>query len=265
MNTKPWYDSIWLNSFVKAKEYIRINHPQRLEEFCRSFDRLKTRPDFDVCSFQGLFPEETRARLKELVCELKNADLEKHELLRFGRMVVHDHPVLTQLQNSITRRVAEAVGEEVEPMYNFLSLYNNLGVCRVHMDAPSAKWTLDYCIEQSSEWPIHFSQVVPWPEDWEYQGDDWESVIKSDPKNRFTSFTLQEGNAILFGGSSQWHYRDRIQRVTASNFCNLAFFHFIPAGTRNLVSPSKWAAHFGMPELQEVVSRPGELDTSRIA
>lgn len=32
-------------------------------------------------------------------------------------------------------------------------------------------------------------------------------------------------------------------------FCELLFFHFIPAGTRDLVMPSNWARIFGVPQL----------------
>ena len=35
-------------------------------------------------------------------------------------------------------------------------------------------------------------------------------------------------------------------------FCDLIFFHFIPAGTRDLVQPRNWARIFGVPELDEL-------------
>ena len=76
-------------------------------------------------------------------------ELEKQELFNFGRLVVHDHPYFNQIQNTMTDLVSEIAQEPVEAYYNFLSLYNNLGVCEVHMDALSAKWTLDVCINQS--------------------------------------------------------------------------------------------------------------------
>jgi hypothetical protein len=80
----------------------------------------------------------------------------------------------------------------------------------MHLDAPSAKWTFDYCIEQSGSWPIHLSQVRPWPETWANDDPDWEATVRNDPDNQFSPIELQEGEAIIFSGSSQWHYRDRI-------------------------------------------------------
>ena len=108
----------------------------------------------------------------------------------FGRQVVHDHSELSKIQRTLTETVSSLVGEAVEPCYYFLSLYNNLGVCKVHMDAPLAKWTLDICIEQSAPWPIQFSQWVPWPEQFEQTQDDWRSQIVNDLKLQFQSYAL---------------------------------------------------------------------------
>ena len=119
-----------------------------------------------------------------------------------------------------------------------------------------AKWTLGYCIEQSEVWPIYLSQVRPWPEEFEYmERQNWEQQIRDDPENRFTDYRLHEGEAIVFGGSSQWHYRDRIIKSQEKNFCHLLFFHFIPEGTKDLVHSNRWAEYFGIPELKEVAQK----------
>jgi hypothetical protein len=261
----PWYDSIWLTSYVRATAFIRRNHPRRLEEFQRAFDVLRTDPSFEVKQVEGILSASEHAQLKALIADLPANEYEKHEALRFGRGVVHDAPLCAALQNTLVERMSELCGEPVEPCYNFLSLYNNLGVCAVHMDAPSAKWTLDYCIEQSAPWPIYLSQVRPWPEAWSCEeGADWEAAIKNDPDNRFTSYELCEGQAIVFGGSSQWHYRDRIPRLGKTNFCHLLFFHFVPKGAQHLSHVKAWAEHFGIPELAQVVVTARKYDASVI-
>jgi hypothetical protein len=261
----PWYDSSWLASYVRAKAYIAEHQPRRLEEFVHAFDVLRTDPGFEIKRIDRIFSSSEHAQLKALIADLPDRDCEKHEVLRFGRGVVHDAPLCTTLQNALVDRMSELVNEPVEPCYNFLSLYNNLGVCAVHMDAPSAKWTLDYCIEQSAPWPIYLSQVRLWPETWSCQpGADWEHAIKNDPENRFTHYELSEGEAIVFGGSSQWHYRDRIPRLTKSNFCHLLFFHFVPTGARHLTRVTRWAEYFDIPELAEVVVTPQKYDPSVI-
>jgi hypothetical protein len=258
----PWYDSVWLTSYVRAKAFLREHHPARLDEFVHAFDVLRTDPKFEVKQVEGLLRRDEHAQLKALIANLPDRDREKHEALRFGRTVVHDAELCTALQHKLTDRMSELVNEPVEPCYNFLSLYNNLGVCAVHMDAPSAKWTLDYCIEQSAPWPIYLSQVRPWPEAWSSEAEDWQAAIRHDPDNRFTPFELREGHAIVFGGSSQWHYRDRIARHTKQNFCHLLFFHFVPKSAQDLTRVEAWASLFEIPELARVVVAQREVNVS---
>ena len=215
----------------------------------QAFDVFRTSPDFTIKHLPRLFDDETVAELKQILGKLEFGDKTKGELMNFGRFVEWDLPYATTLQEQITDLVGEIVGEPVEPRYNFLSLYKELGVCQVHMDAPFAKWTVDFCIEQSDVWPIHFSKIVPWPEAWKSPGQDWQDQIKNDPGNKFESIAMREGEAVVFSGSSQWHYRNAIERAQDSNFCHLLFFHFIPAGTSALISPANWKDLFDIPDL----------------
>jgi hypothetical protein len=245
----PWYDSVWLARYARAKAVIQRVRPEKLPEFVDTFEVLRTRPDFEVKEFPQVFGDPVLRDLERVIRELKATQLERHEVNAFGRFIVHDHPLITELQQSIVDLASEAAGEPVEPYYNFVSLYTELGVCPVHMDAPNAKWTLDLCVRQSEPWPIHLSQVVPWPEDTEYDGDDWEESIKRDPGNRFESYSLEPGGAIFFSGSSQWHYRDPHPGDGEDQFCDLVFFHFVPRGMKEKVRPENWARLFGVPEL----------------
>ena len=68
----------------------------------------------------------------------------------------------------------------------------------------------------------------------------------------------------MFGGSSQWHYRERIPRPHKDNFCHLVFLHFVPAGAGHLTHASKWAEHFGLPELANLIVRQRDVDTTVI-
>ena len=78
---------------------------------------------------------------------------------------------------------------------------------------------------------------------------DWEQRVKSDPQLRFSSYALQPGQALVFSGSSQWHYREPIDGAAHQAFCDLLFFHFVPRGTAELVRPENWAGLFDIPEL----------------
>jgi hypothetical protein len=257
----PWYDSPWLKAYTRARHLIQHVCPGRLAEFENAFTCLRTRPDFRVQHFPKLFGDEVMARIKQTILGVHRTQLEMHETRSFGRFVVHDHPYFTELQHSTVDIVSEAVGEPVESCYNFLSLYTKQGVCPVHLDSPQAKWTLDFCIDQSEPWPIHFSQVVSWPENFQYDGEDWQDIIKNSPQLRFSAYSLEPGQAVVFSGSSQWHYRDPIPATPGrEQFCRLLFFHFVPKGMNHYINPKSWAKFFDIPELGEFTGSNKAVD-----
>lgn len=258
----PWYDSVWLSAYEEAKAILRSVRPDALAAFVEAFRVFHPRPDFKVKSLKQPFEAATLAEIRRVTGALKPTDLELHEARQFGRFVVHNHPFFTELQRRAVSWVSEAAGEPLEVSYNFLSLYSSSGVCAVHLDAPSAKWTLDVCIDQSAPWPIYLSEVQPWPdavrEEW--KKEDWEERIKRSRSLEFTPYILQPGQAILFSGSSQWHYRDPMPESGGKS--TLLFFHFIPRGAGELVRPKNWARLFGAPELSalsERVEEPAKL------
>jgi len=250
----PWYDSVWLGKYDRAKAIIQKVRPEALAAFVDAFRILRTRPDFQVRLFERPFDDNTLHEIRRVVQSLRPTDLELHEVRAFGRFVVHGHPFFTELQQRTVPLVSEAVGEAVEGSYNFLSLYASQGVCPPHMDSPKAKWTLDLCVNQSVPWPIYFSQVCPWPDEeaeaWPDEG--WENSIKHSPSLRFVPYTLHPGQAVVFSGSSQWHYREAIPASGVRQFCDLLFLHFIPSGTAELVLPKTWARLFDIAELSEL-------------
>ena len=248
----PWYDSPWLCAYVEARQILGERQPALLPEFEKALEVFQVPLGFQATQLPQLLSEDDHAMIKAVIAGLQEEDLELHEFMRFGRTIVHDLPQLHALQSSLVPLISEVVGEAVEASYSFLSLYNNLGVCEVHMDAPSAKWTLDICIDQSAPWPIHVAPPQPWPEVFPEFVGDWQAQIKSDVAPGFTEYTLTPRDALVFGGANQWHYRDRLPRVAEENFCHLLFFHYIPAGSSALVQPGNWAEIFGVPELSHL-------------
>ncbi len=248
----PWYDSQWLSAFETAKSIIQKTSPQKLASFTAAFKPLKTREDFEVIKLPKVFNQEILEKSKDIIKNLEIGQKETHEIFRLGRFVIHNHPFFNQIHESVTEMVSELVKEEVEATYNFLSLYNNLGVCAVHMDSPEAKYTFDICIEQSIDWKIFISQRQDWKNNFEYTYENWHQQIINDPKNHFTEYSLKSGDGIIFSGSSQWHYRNPISDKANNNFCNLIFFHFTPKGMKKLINPQNWAEIFEMPELKQL-------------
>jgi hypothetical protein len=252
-NPYPWYDSHWLWSYTQAKRLLASHQPGRLEAFERAFEPLRTRSEFRIRTYDGLFDCAMLERLRQTIRGLRSAQLELHELPSFRRFIVHNHDLINELQAGLVDLGSEGCGERVEPCYNFLSLYRAGASCPVHMDAPEAKWTLDVCIAQSEPWPLHVSQVLPWPEAYQASEEDWQGAIRRSPGHRFASYAMEPGQALLFSGSSQWHYRDPQPAGSIPAFCDLIFFHFIPAGMAEIVRPVHWAELFGIPELASVV------------
>ena len=73
---------------------------------------------------------------------------------------------------------------------------------------------------------------------------------------------MAPGQAILFSGSSQWHYRDAMPALNTQSSCDLLFLHFIPCGTRELLNPLNWARLFDSPELVKIASSQSTQETA---
>jgi hypothetical protein len=122
----PWYDAVWLRKYVAAKKVIERVRPDMVGEFTYAFARLRTRPDFVVTKIEHVFDNEVIDQIQETIKTLPAEAYENHEIERFGRRVIHDHPFFTELQKAIQPRVCELAGEPVEASYNFLSLYSRI-------------------------------------------------------------------------------------------------------------------------------------------
>lgn len=247
----PWYDAWWLADYARARAILTRDRPEMLAPFERALAVFEAPRDFAVSTLDHVFDEPTLETIRGTLASLRLEQIESHEAKQFGRFVVHNQPWFTELHRALVPLVTLHAGETVEPSYNFASLYGSPGVCPPHLDAPDAKWTLDVCIRQSAAWPIHFSQIVPWPApgDWPEDERVFEEAVRTSSDLHFSAVTLEPGQAALFSGSSQWHYRDRMPPHDGRRFCELLFFHFIPAGTRDLVTPANWAGIFGVPQL----------------
>ena len=110
----PWYDSIWLAKYTAAKVIIKRVKPGALSAFEEVFSILYTRPDFKEKLLERVLDDGTLGKLRGVVKSLKPAEFELHEVHRFKRFVVHDHPLVTELQVALVSLVSDEVGEAVE-------------------------------------------------------------------------------------------------------------------------------------------------------
>ncbi len=140
--------SNWLNIYALATEVVARCRPERLDDFVAGFDPLRIVPGFNVTNIGQLIDSEQVNEIRLLIARLRAEKLERHELTRFGRHVVHNYAYCNAMHASLVGLASEAMGRRLEPTYNFLSLYNGDGACELHMDAPSATFALDVCTDQ---------------------------------------------------------------------------------------------------------------------
>ena len=241
-----WYDADFLILFEAGRVLLRHTSPGRVDEFVAAFASLRTDPGFTARHERGFLPPDAQRELRRTIAEIRAEQFEQHEAGMFGRTVIHDMPELDPLHRDLAGWVSEAAGEEVVPAYSFLSLYTRDGALAPHLDGPISKWTVDICIDSNVDWPIHFSKVVDWPT---CAGGASPALPQpGDPALGFRAISLEPGDAALFSGSAQWHYRDPMPDPR-HGFCHLLFLHYHPAGAENLVDPARWGRHFGLPEL----------------
>ena len=247
-----WYDSGWLRAYHQAKNLLRDSRPDKVVEFVTSCQKLAIPENFEAKHERRLFDANSLAELNGIANSLSNDDLEMDEFLSFGRQSAHHHPGFDNLHQSLTSMVTNLTGVEVEPSYTHLALYNNFGSLPIHMDAPDAGFTIDICLKQSEVWPIYVSKVVDWPITLNSSDFGWDRSLKESLELDFKQYCLEEGDALLFGGCNQWHYRDRIPRGNTRNFCKLLFLHYVPKGCKALLDPLNWAEIFELPELASI-------------
>ena len=150
----------------------------------------------------------------------------------FSRRCAHNVSIFQHLHNQLTDFASERFGEKVKPSYSFLSLYDNNGICPLHIDRDQCLYTIDYLIRQDRKepWPIYIGEPMSdkdradlGSKNLMYPKDD-KDIERIKAKQKFTTVEMQPNDAVLYSGTHQWHYRDRIPSGTA----DLAFFHFVP-------------------------------------
>ncbi|MBT3832115.1 MAG: hypothetical protein HOB98_17190 [Gammaproteobacteria bacterium] len=245
----PWYDSHWHSAYQAVFGFLQTEYPTRVDDFVNALLPLHTRKDFKPIIAHDILSTATLSEANAVIAGIGIGDWEVHEVESFGRLVLHDHPYFSDLQQRLTEQVSDMVNEEVVPSYSFLSIYNGRGVCEPHLDNPVAKWTLDIPLDASAVWPIYISSVSEWPTE-DACTEDWQSSIKS--SFSFDAFELASGSGLVFSGSSQWHYRN--PAPIEPNFYNhLIFFHYVPTAMQGLVDPLAWSDYFGIAEIGEII------------
>lgn len=134
---------------------------------------------------------------------LEPHDAQAPEEARFNRWFWHNLPMLVKVHHDpvFLKTVSDIVGTPVKPSYAFLSMYAANGICPPHVDRPQCQFTVDLCLNQDAPWPIYVDE---------------------------NPYYLEVGQALVYSGTHQPHYRKRMSEDSKASFINLAFFHFVP-------------------------------------
>ncbi|MBT6890365.1 MAG: hypothetical protein HOA25_02640, partial [Gammaproteobacteria bacterium] len=117
----PWYDSHWHSAYQAVYDFLQKKYPTRVGDFVNALMPLKTHKDFKPIIAHDILCKATLSEANAVIAGIGIGDWEVHEVESFGRLVLHDHPYFTDLQQRLTEQVSNIVNEEVVPSYNFLS------------------------------------------------------------------------------------------------------------------------------------------------
>lgn len=151
----------------------------------------------------------------------------------FIRRYAHNVPYFVAIHRQLTEFASEQFGEPLKPSYSFLSMYDDNGICPLHIDRPQCYRTIDYLIQQdqAEPWPIRIGEPMS---DEQRQALDESGaghpqtegeIAERIAAETWTDVLLEPNDAVLYSGTHQWHYRPKRLQGRA----DLVFFHFVPA------------------------------------
>jgi len=179
-----------------------------------------------------LFTDEVHQTLVQFIEERAQFLPLEYDGKVFSRLMAQNVGIFQHIHGQLVDFVSEQFGQQVKPSYSFLSMYDEMGICPLHIDRDQCLYTIDYLIRQDDPkpWPIYIGQPISDEERQEIcdtdmaKPEDEKDIAQVKDKQNFTKVELQPNDAVLYSGTHQWHYRDRINFGQA----DLAFFHFVP-------------------------------------
>jgi hypothetical protein len=112
----------------------------------------------------------------------------------------HFYPPMLFFLWGLTPIVSQIVGRELLPTYDYLRIYREGDICRVHHDRPSCEHSLSLTLD--------YSDGVAWPLDVETQETQPSAKVCEDfGTNAFGSVSMAVGDAVLYRGVHHRHGR----------------------------------------------------------
>lgn len=179
---------------------------------------------------RNVFPKETHSQIIDYLDEqvpFLNYGLDTDN---FTRRYIHNPAFFVHIHGQLVEYVSELCNEKLIPSYSFLSMYDENGICPLHLDRPQCYRTFDYLIRQSPDepWPIYVGDPMTEEQraDIDPSPETPAGIKKVKLNTNWNQVDLMPNDGVIYSGTHSWHYRDRLPTGTA----DLVFFHFVPEG-----------------------------------
>lgn len=174
---------------------------------------MKVQGDYPRDGFaliEGLVPREVcSALLNQLKTDIEAAGGSVEQLRKSSTLLKrdavelygHHYPPMLAFLWGLTPAIAAITGLDLLPTYDYLRLYREGDVCRVHSDRPSCEHSLSLTLDYSDgeAWPLEVGeQALSAP--LAQVDDDFGGA-------RYRSLAMQPGDAVLYNGVHRRHGR----------------------------------------------------------
>lgn len=176
---------------------------------------------------QLIAPEIARAFLVALKKDLGPTALPLSQVREFPNLLSrpafeiygHHYPPMLFFLWGLTPSISEIVGRKLLPTYDYLRIYREGDVCRVHHDRPSCEHSLSLALD--------YSDGVIWPIEVEKASSQPSARVEQDFGDEvFASVPLSIGDALLYQGVN--HRHGRLERNPNAWSAHL-FLHWVDA------------------------------------
>ncbi len=182
---------------------------------------------FEPRIIKNLLEQKQLESFRARIALIKESGNYTHDNKYFMRDMLQNDPFFVKIHNLLMNPLAQTFFPvPVMPSHSFVLMYDGgKGNFNIHVDQSYCEWSLDVCVSQSHVWPIYINSkfVMPGePGTVNFETYEQEEIEKLHREG--TPYELSPGDALLFCGSTQPHWR---KKNADGAFCDMVLFQFI--------------------------------------
>jgi hypothetical protein len=175
-----------------------------------------------------LTPEVASAFVGAFKADLGPGDLALSQVTQFPNLLSrpafevygHHYPPMLFFLWGLTPTIREITGRDLLPTYDYLRIYREGDICRVHYDRPSCEHSLSLTLD--------YSDGVVWELDVGKAKSEPSARVEEDfGEESFASLRMNVGDAVLYQGTSHRHGR---VRPNPNGWSVHLFLHWVERG-----------------------------------